>query len=336
VTIIDVKGQENEGTNNQSQIALIGLGRWGSQLLSLLSSNFSYIIHAVARSNYREWHGRENTFAGVIVHNARNYSVEILENHSIQTVIVATEFSAHYQQVKDALLYGKNVFVEKPIASTAHQAAELVAIAKERKLKLVVGYRFMYDPNINHLREVINAGDLGIVLEVKLNMLNPVMGRVLDRSSNAIEDLVSHMISILLLLFGEKYVSSLAVSVQKRGEKAIISFDYEKVKVSISVDRDYEGEHYKRTIVARGTKSIARVDYFNNFIEMGSSESKQAYRIADIGNKNAVLLEFIAFFDALRTGRALVNDADATLFVSELVGEINRMAKSQEQKMNGF
>ena len=74
------------------------------------------------------------------------------------------------------ILAGKDVFVEKPFTKTVKEARELIQIAREKDLLLVVDYEFMHDPNINLLRRAIVGGEFGRIEEVELNYLNPLAG----------------------------------------------------------------------------------------------------------------------------------------------------------------
>lgn len=70
-------------------------------------------------------------------------------------VDIVTTTSSHYLLAKQALLAGKHVFIEKPITSELSQAHELLAIAKERKLKVQVGHIERFNPVILAVEEDI-------------------------------------------------------------------------------------------------------------------------------------------------------------------------------------
>ena len=66
---------------------------------------------------------------------------EVLTEDSIQAVAIATPAESHYVHVKEAILKGKNVFVEKPLALKYGQGRELVTLAKDRGVVLMVGHQ---------------------------------------------------------------------------------------------------------------------------------------------------------------------------------------------------
>jgi UDP-2-acetamido-3-amino-2,3-dideoxy-glucuronate N-acetyltransferase len=61
--------------------------------------------------------------------------------------------------VKKALLAGKHVYVEKPIATRADEADEMRKIAKANKLTLMVGHLLLYHPAVNRLKGLIEEGE---------------------------------------------------------------------------------------------------------------------------------------------------------------------------------
>lgn len=94
---------------------------------------------------------------------------EILRDGSIDAVHICTPNTLHYPMVKDALAAGKHVVCEKPLATTVHEAAELVELATERKLRNCVGYTLRYYPMVQQMRCMREDGDLGEILVVHGN-----------------------------------------------------------------------------------------------------------------------------------------------------------------------
>jgi predicted dehydrogenase len=81
----------------------------------------------------------------------------LLDNKQIDaTIISATPETTHYPMARAALLAGKHVFLEKPIAQTLEEADELTDIARRNRLKFTIGYaKYAY------VREKILDGTLG-------------------------------------------------------------------------------------------------------------------------------------------------------------------------------
>lgn len=88
-----------------------------------------------------------------------------LQDEEINFVYVATPNLLHYEQAKKALLAGKNVICEKPFCTQARQAAELVALARERQLFLVDAVPTAFLPNLEILKaQLPKVGKVKLVL----------------------------------------------------------------------------------------------------------------------------------------------------------------------------
>lgn len=90
---------------------------------------------------------------------------ELLANPSIDVVIISTTpETTHYTITKAALLAGKHVLIEKPLARTEEEADELIRIAREKNLKLTVGYSQRFNPRMAFIRKTIQNGGIGQVV----------------------------------------------------------------------------------------------------------------------------------------------------------------------------
>ena len=85
---------------------------------------------------------------------------------AIEAVVVATPAETHGLLVREALLAGKDVFVEKPLALTLDEGRELVALARDQGRILMVGHLLHYHGAVERLKELVHAGELGRVVLV--------------------------------------------------------------------------------------------------------------------------------------------------------------------------
>eukprot|EP01137_Pigoraptor_chileana_P011023 Opistho-2@61269 len=90
----------------------------------------------------------------------------LLLDDAIDLVIVNTPNFTHYDYTKQALLAGKHVLVEKPFTATVAQAKEVFALAKSVGKKVLVYQNRRYDSGFNAVKDVINSGKLGKLVEV--------------------------------------------------------------------------------------------------------------------------------------------------------------------------
>jgi len=88
----------------------------------------------------------------------------ILGDSSIDAVHICTPNAQHFPMSKDALLAGKHVVCEKPLATTVEEAQELAALASQKKLRNCVCHNLRYYPMVQQMRRMREEGDLGEIL----------------------------------------------------------------------------------------------------------------------------------------------------------------------------
>lgn len=186
-------------------LALIGGGYWGKNL----ARNFHQIeaLHTICDLNpdILASYGSEYSDVAKV---GRFESV--LENPSITKVAIAAPAALHYKLARQALLAGKHVFVEKPLCLSIQEGQELIAIAHDKHLTLMVGHLLQYHPLVVKLLEMVSAGELGRLFYITSNRLN--LGKIRSEE-NALWSFAPHDISVILGLAG-----GLPESVQCVGE----------------------------------------------------------------------------------------------------------------------
>ena len=87
----------------------------------------------------------------------------VLNDKTIDCVIICTPTSSHYDLIKRALILGKHVFVEKPLSQSLEEIKECYNIAESNKLNLLVGYNRRFDSVIQNLKKKVDEGAIGKV-----------------------------------------------------------------------------------------------------------------------------------------------------------------------------
>jgi predicted dehydrogenase len=123
----------------------------------------------------------------------------VLARGDVGAVMIAVPAPAHFAVAKAALEAGKHVYVEKPITLDVGEAETLVAMAKERDLRLMVGHLLLFHPCVGWLKDTIDSGDLGRVLYLTSKRVN--LGKVRP-DENAMWSLAPHDVSVALHLLG--------------------------------------------------------------------------------------------------------------------------------------
>ena len=99
---------------------------------------------------------------------------EILALDEIDAVIIASTPNVHFAQAKAALQSERHVLLEKPMTFTAGEARELVELAVERKLHLVMSCPWHFTKHGIEARRLIRAGALGEIKMISMLMTNPI------------------------------------------------------------------------------------------------------------------------------------------------------------------
>src|SRR5690606_5318583 len=127
-----------------------------------------------------------------------------------------TPNNLHYPMAKAALLAGKHVVCEKPLATTVKEAEELLSIAREKKLVHAVSFNLRYYPLVRQMKMMREKGELGNVYSIMGSYLQDWLFYATDYNwrlepdksgdSKAIADIGSHLIDLI------EYISGLSIT----------------------------------------------------------------------------------------------------------------------------
>jgi UDP-2-acetamido-3-amino-2,3-dideoxy-glucuronate N-acetyltransferase len=186
----------------KANIAVIGSGYWGKNLVRNFHETGS--LHTVCDSNEALLSQFKEKYPSISTCLAFN---EVLGNEELRGVAIATPAETHYRLAKEALLAGKHVFVEKPLTLDEGHAEELIRLAADTGLTLMVGHLLQYHPVFISLKEMVRQGELGRIDYVYSNRLN--LGKI-RREENILWSFAPHDISMILALAGEMPKSIIA------------------------------------------------------------------------------------------------------------------------------
>lgn len=189
------------------RIGVVGFGYWGPNL----ARNFDQLPQAeLAVCCDLEPAALENLRKLYPYTRVTTDYQEIISDESLEAVVIATSAVTHYQFAKEALERGKHVFVEKPLGLRCEEGRELVTLAEEKGVVLMVGHLLLYHPAILAIKDYIDSGKLGKVHYAYSQRLN--LGK-LRIDENCLWSLGPHDISVILYLLGQE-----PMEVSARGE----------------------------------------------------------------------------------------------------------------------
>ena len=190
------------------RVAQIGCGYWGQNLIR----------------NFWEVEGAEVIVAcdpdeKALARMRRRYPTvtltahyeDVLSNPAVDAVILATPVSTHHDFAKRALLAGKHVLVEKPIATSSVHVIDLIETAAKQDKVLMVDHTFLYTSAVRRMKSLIDVGELGEILyfdSVRINL------GLVQSDTNVLWDLGPHDFSIMDYLLGQEPVSVTATGVK--------------------------------------------------------------------------------------------------------------------------
>lgn len=181
-----------------NKIAVVGAGNWGKNLVR----NFSEILNpenvTVCDKDQKRLDKMENKHPGI---DTEKDFEKILQDNQLPAVVVATPAATHYKLAKKILNSEKHALVEKPLALETAKGQELLEIAENKELTLMVDHLLEYHPVVEKMKNLIEKGTLGNIYYAYSQRVN--LG-IVRTKENALWSLGPHDISVLLYLFDEE------------------------------------------------------------------------------------------------------------------------------------
>jgi predicted dehydrogenase len=327
------------------RIAVIGYGYWGPNLARCVTETEGCRLAAIGDRS-----------ADAIARTARRYPdvgtttdpTALIEDPSIDAVVVATPVRTHFDLALQALRQGKHVLVEKPITETADQARRLIDEAAARGRVLMVDHTFCYTPAVQKLRELVVSGDLGTIYYYISNRMN--LG-LFQNDVDVVWDLAVHDIAILqhclgtapltVSACGTSHVSGRPVDMghvtifYPGGIVADLNVNWlSPVKIRQSI---LSGD--RRMVVYDDLETSEKIKIYDSGVSVGADPDEVqrrlvSYRIGDItaprlGTKEALLTEIEHFTACINAGTEPLTGGEMGLEVVEVLEGASRSMAMQ-------
>lgn len=191
-------------------VGVIGCGHWGPNHIRVFSQLLNTCCLMCADPDEARLKAVKVLFPAI--ETTRRYE-DILSRRDIQAVCIAAPTKLHYQISREALLAGKHVLCEKPLAMAAEDCLDLRALAAQSGRVLMVGHVFLFNSGIRWVKEYISSGEMGKIFYAHSQRTNLGPFRY---DVNALWDLAPHDISIFDYL-----MEGSVVGVTARGLKCL-------------------------------------------------------------------------------------------------------------------
>lgn len=189
--------------DSETRVGVIGCGYWGPNLIRNFVETPKSRVVAVADFSDERLTRIHTTYPQIQC----VYDYHEFYDMGLDAIIIATPPVTHYEIAKDVLNHNLHVFVEKPITLQSEQACELIDLAKEKNLVLMVGHAFEFNVGVQKLKTMIDEGELGKIHYIDSARLN--LG-LYQQGTNVLWDLAPHDISILCYILGKEPISVIA------------------------------------------------------------------------------------------------------------------------------
>ncbi len=153
------------------RIGLIGAGWWAtSNHLPLLAARPDVELAAVCRLGPDELRRVAERYGFRFA--TEDYRALLAQ--PLDAVIVASPHTLHYEHARAALERGLHVLVEKPMTTNGGEAWELVRLAQEQGVHLMVPYGWHYKPYIQEAKRLLDLEVVGSIQHVSVHMASPI------------------------------------------------------------------------------------------------------------------------------------------------------------------
>jgi predicted dehydrogenase len=322
------------------KVGLVGLGYWGPNLARVLANSERCRFVACCDLDSTKLNKISRQYPAVMTFSSFN---ELLKT-DIDAVLIATNIGTHYELAKRALICGKHVFVEKPLADSSKKAAELAKIAEVTGRTLMSGHTFIYSPPVIKVKQLIQGRILGAVHYISISRVN--LG-LYQQDVDVIWDLAVHDFSILIYWLGESPVRAWSFGRSCLNSKQDVAFLWLRFPSGIVASCEVSWlapQKMRRTCIVGSEKMVVYDDMEPNekikIYERGVTlhapdnfgEFQLTYRMGDIVSPNLANVEPLAveidhFLQCAEEGRLPITNG---LFGTEVVRAIE-MAIAADQ-----
>ena len=242
------------------RVGVIGCGRWGSKHLRALENlaeeaNIECIVACDVNPTALARIERD----GILLHND---PFTLVEQFSLDSVIVATPNKTHYALGTMFLNKGIDVFLEKPIATTFDHASSLVSTSVHEGKTLKSGFLLRFHPCIIDARNQIRSGKIGAIQSIRYSKNVQRQG---DESSHALDTLAIHGIDLAEFLLDGQTPLRISEVVGSRTSCALTLEYPNQVEISIDVGWETETDVAELEVIGRNGRILVQLQQHEQY-----------------------------------------------------------------------
>lgn len=211
-------------------------------------------------------------------HKVPKYStdyLDLLKDENIDAIYVATPPSMHRFYTLEAAKYGKAVYVEKPMAMSVEECKEMLRVSREYQIPLFVAYYRREHEKFKKAKEIITSGEIGelrafhYIYTCKTPQIDKSRAWIFSKeeSGGLLYDIGSHMIDMILYLFGEvKWASGISDNQSKDFKVNDVTTGMIKFKNGTqgSLQLSFNGNRSRDELLVIGSKGTLILSILSN------------------------------------------------------------------------
>src|SRR6202789_3792026 len=322
---------------------VIGYGYWGPNVARNIANLDGAELRAISDLSPAAQARARKAHPGVTV---TANAMELITSPHIDAVAVVSPVWTHYELVKAALKNGKHVFVEKPFTSTAAQGEELIDLAQQKNLTIMVDHTFLFTSAVKRISQLLDEGTLGNLYYYDSTRVN--LG-LFQHDINVLWDLAPHDLSImdhLIKANPEAVVATGQGHLNGHEDVAFVTVYFpDKIIAHINVNwlspvkvRTTLIGGEKRMIVWNDLEADEKVKVYDKGVDIKSGEGVYdllvSYRSGDmwapkIEQTEALRNEARYFIDCIEKQETPFNDGEAGLRVVKILEAAERSLKER-------
>ncbi len=315
------------------RFGVIGYGYWGPNIVRNLRGLDSAQVVAICDKSESALRRANQAFPEVRV--TQDCS-DLLSAPDIDAIAVITPVWTHFELAKSALNNGKHVFVEKPFTSTSAQAEQLINLAEQKNLQIMVDHTFLFTGAVKKIRQLMDDNTLGKLYYYDSTRVN--LG-LFQHDVDVLWDLAPHDLSIVDYLIGEPPDAIIATGEKHLNGLTDVAYmtAYFPDNVIAHINVNWLSPVKVRTTLIGGEKKMLvwndleadeKIKVYDRGVNMTSREGVYellvSYRSGDmwapkVEVTEALKAELAYFVQCIETGEPAINDGLAGLRVVRML-----------------
>jgi len=322
------------------RVGVIGAGYWGPNIIRNLYEAPGAEAVAVADLSQERLDAIHKRFPSLRVTTAYR---ELLDDPTIDAICIVTPVKTHRRLAEEAFAAGKHVFVEKPLAQSVSDAEAIVRAGDRAGKTLMVGHTFVYNPAVEHVKGILDAGGIGKVHYLDSQRVNLGLHQF---DTNVLWDLGPHDVSIALYWLDEEpewVQCSGACFVQANIEDVVflmIGFPSGAIAhahlswLAPSKLRTTTVIGSQKMVIYDDNQSVEKVKIYDQGVDkLEIDELRRSYRAGDIHSPRIAMTEALQvemrhFIECVRDGKKPRSDGEAGLQVVRVLELAMRSLRS--------